>query len=165
MINRIVIGIDPDVEKSGCCIIYPNKEMFLFTLPFPELIEKIVNINTFNEVYVVVEAGWLNSKSDFSLFANGRKMIPISEALIATKKAKNTGSNHAVGKLLIEMLKHHTIDVSEMKPLSKSRWHGDKCSREELNRVLERNGYATFKQNNQEARDATLIALTYKGTV
>ena len=165
MDNRVIIGIDPDVEKSGCCIIYPNKDMFLFTLSFAETIEKIDNINSLNEVQVIVEAGWLNSKSDFSLFAGGRKMIPISEALIATKKAKNTGSNHAVGKLLIEMLKHHTIDVSEMKPLSKSRWHGDKCSRDELNGVLERNGYKTFKQNNQEQRDATLIALTYIGTV
>ena len=165
MANKIIIGIDPDVEKSGCCIIYPNKEMFLFTLPFPELIEKIVNINTFNEVHVVVEAGWLNSKSDFSLYAGGRKMIPISEALIATKKAKNTGSNHAVGKLLIEILQHKGIEVKEMKPLSKKRWKGDKISNEELNGVLERNGYSTFTRTNQEARDATLIALTFIGTV
>ena len=165
MSNKIVIGIDPDVEKSGCCVIYPNKEMQLYTLQFPLLLEKILNIFSLNEVIVIVEAGWLNSKSDFSLFAGGRKMIPISEALIATKKAKNTGSNHAVGRLLIEMLQYHKVEVKEMKPLSKSRWSGNKCSREELNSVLERNGYSTFTQNNQEQRDATLIALSYLGTM
>lgn len=165
MSNKVVIGIDPDVEKSGCCVIYPNKDIQLDTLSFPKLIEKIENIFTISEVIVIVEAGWLNSKSDFSLFANGRKMIPISEALIATKKAKNTGSNHAVGKLLIEMLQHKGIEVKEMKPLSKKRWSNGKISNEEFNGVLERNGYVNFTRTNQEVRDATLIALTFIGTV
>ena len=171
MSNKIVIGIDPDVEKSGCCVIYPNKEMKLYTLSFPLLLEKILNIFSLNEVIVIVEAGWLNSKSDFSLnegkvkYINGEKYVKYLDALIASKKAKDTGSNHAVGRLLIDMLQYHKVEVKEMKPLSKSRWSGNKCSREELNNVLERNGYATFKQNNQEQRDATLIALSYLGTM
>jgi predicted transcriptional regulator len=75
------------------------------------------------------------------------------------KIAKDVGANHQTGRLIIEMCKHRGIEVVEQYPLVKT-WTGPKkkITREELK-------YFTNYQekNNQEQRDAALIAWNYAG--
>jgi hypothetical protein len=98
---------------------------------------------------VVVEAGWLNTISNYHTAAGRR----------GQRIAKNVGANHQVGKIIVQMCKSYGIEVVEQRPLKKM-WHGKdgKITREEL---------AAFtglkEQNNQEERDAALIAWIYAG--
>lgn len=165
----LIIGIDPDVEKSGFCILNTiSKTVELRTLCFSELLCSISNLSASCDIKVIVEAGWLNSKSDFRLNGNGRKMITIQEALMATKIAKNVGANHETGKKIVEMVKHYGIECIERTPLA-LRWgsdHKSKISNPELMQVLDRNGFTySFKTSNPEQRDATLIALSEFGVM
>ena len=157
---RTVIGIDPDQEKSGLAIVDSNGNVSLHTLPFVDIISKIISISleTICQFTVAVEAGWLNEKSAFALNPRGRKSIPTSEALIATRIAKNVGANQEVGRLIIEHCKHYGIDVVEVKPLSKI-WANGKISHDELKAFTGHN----YKHTNQEQRDACLIAWNYLG--
>lgn len=75
--HDMIIGIDPDVDKSGVAELnISTREVEWFSLTFPLLIDYLRSIrkkHLQNEsVLVVVEAGWLNKKSCFH-DAQGRK--------------------------------------------------------------------------------------------
>lgn len=150
--NKIIVGIDPDISKSGIATYY-NNELLVETLPFPALIEKLYMLSTMpDDVLVIVEAGWLNEKSNFH-GQPGRK---------AERIAKNVGSNHQTGRHIIEMAKHFRLEVIEQKPLNKG-WKGagGKITHEELNYILQCNGIPELKRTTQDGRDAALIAILH----
>lgn len=154
----LIIGIDPDREKSGVALLDTAslKFMSLQTLPFPELLEFLMYHRdmadrvTKKSLKVVVEAGWLNLKSNFHGYYGQR----------GEKIAKDVGANHETGKKIIEMCRHWGIDVEEKKPLALqfngfNLWKGKdgKITHEEF---VELTGWS--KQTNPEKRDAGLIA-------
>ena len=111
MKNRadIIIGIDPDREKSGVALLDTTllKFMSLQTLTFPELLEFLMYHRDYAErvakksLCVVVEAGWLNLKSNYHGYYGNR----------GEKIAKDVGANHETGKKIIEMCRHWGIEV------------------------------------------------------
>ena len=146
--NKIIVGIDPDTGKSGICI-YRDHELSAEALPFPQLLEKLYLLATLpGDVLVVVEAGWLNEKSNYH----------DPKGVRAQKIAKNVGSNHQTGRHIVEMAKHYGLEVIEQKPFSKG-WKGrdGKITHEELNYILQYNGLAPIKRCNQDVRDAVLL--------
>lgn len=150
--DKIIIGIDPDIKKSGMATFYKG-ELLVETLPFPELIEKLYMLSTLpDDVLVVVEAGWLNEKSNFHGQHSGK----------AERIAKNVGSNHQTGRHIVEMAKHFGLEVIEHKPLNKE-WKGPggKITQDELNYTLQQNGIPEIARSNQDARDAALLAILY----
>ena len=152
MTKKIIVGIDPDTNKSGIATYY-NGELLVEALAFPALIEKLYMLATLpNDVLVVVEAGWLNEKSNFHGKQGGR----------AERIAKNVGSNHQTGKHIIEMAKYYGLEVVEQKPFNKG-WKGrdGKITHDELNYILKHNGMKEEKQTNQEKRDAALICIIH----
>ena len=61
--KNLIIGIDPDCEKSGLCIIDKDEKKVIKAeaLPFPQLIATIVLHEFLDEIKCAyVEAGWLN---------------------------------------------------------------------------------------------------------
>lgn len=59
--NKIIIGIDPDVEKSGFCIVNGGKIQQIGVFPLWELfnyLDKHVN------ALVVIEAGWIDKNGN-----------------------------------------------------------------------------------------------------
>lgn len=150
--KKIIVGIDPDVNKSGFATYY-NGELLIEDLRFPQLLEKLYVLSTLpGDVLVVVEAGWLNPKSNFHGKKGGR----------AERIAKNVGSNHQTGKHIIEMAKYYGLEVVEQKPFNKG-WKGrdGKITHDELNYILKHNGMKEEKQTNQEKRDAALICIIH----
>lgn len=148
----IVIGIDGDVDKSGVATYY-NGELLIESLPFPVLIEKLYLLATLpDDVLVVVEAGWLNEKSNF----HGK------QGKRAERIAKNVGSNHQTGRHICEMARHYGLEVKEQKPFNKG-WKGanGKITHDELNYILQHNGLPEIKRTNQDARDAALICILH----
>lgn len=150
-----IIAIDPDTEKSGVATLNPaTRTLETQSLTFPFLNDYLITIKCASEekqlsVLIIVEAGWLHSKSDFR-DVKGKA---------ATRIAKNVGANHETGRKIIEMCKHFGLDVREQIPLKKH-WKGKEgkithCELAAFTRIEGR--------TNQEERDAALIAWEYAG--
>ncbi|MFW6525924.1 hypothetical protein [Acinetobacter baumannii] len=133
---QIIIGIDPDLEKSGVAIL--GNDLQLKNLTFPETVELFRNEQD-SIKKVVIEAGWLNKKSNFH-GAYGQSKSK-GEAI-----ARNVGENHAVGKKLAEMAQALGIAVLLVKP-TKSKLNAD-----EFNKITGWQG-----RTNQEQRDAGML--------
>lgn len=136
--QREVIAIDPDVGRSGVAVWKDNK-IDIFNLSFPELLDFLQERTG---AKVIVEAGWLNKKSNFHGGKGG----------IGQKIANGVGRNAEVGRKIIEMCEHYGIDVREQRPLKKG-WKNGKISHEEISKFI-----PNFpKRSNPETRDAALL--------
>lgn len=136
--QREVIAIDPDVCKSGLAL-WKDGKMVVLNLTFPDLLDYL---QQHRDAKVVVEAGWLNKKSNFHGGKGG----------IGQKIANGVGRNAEVGRKIIEMCEHYGIDVREQKPLKKG-WKNGKISHEEISKFI-----PDFpKRSNSEMRDAALL--------
>jgi hypothetical protein len=155
MKHDYIIAIDPDVDKNGVAELSTrNKILDVTTLNFPELLDylqarKKLSETAHTSLIIVVEAGWLNAISNYHTAAGRR----------GQRIAKNVGANHEVGKLIVQMCKHYKIPVETIKPLKKN-WKGGsgKITKEEITAITGITGH-----NNQEERDAALIAWVYAG--
>ncbi len=135
--TKIIIGIDPDLDKSGVAVL--GKSQFeLKNLNFAEVIELFQAEQDLIKK-VVIEAGWLNKKANFRNGAN--KSLAVNEQI-----SKRVGENHATGKLLVQMAKHMGLAVIEVKPTK------TKVNSDEFNRITGWQG-----RTNQEQRDAGML--------
>lgn len=143
---KIIIGIDPDLEKSGVAIYREDKSLELMCLSFFDVL-KVFDEHGPNIQKVVIEAGWLNRKSNFHCAKNQQ---------IGERIAKNVGENHAVGKLLIEACAIRLIETQLLRPTD------TKKNAEEFARIT---GYQG--STNPEKRDAGMLVygMPFKNTV
>ena len=88
----VVIGIDPDVDKSGVAFLECSTE------------------NNHQSVRVIIEAGWLN-QSNWHLTARDTRAA-------AAAKGNHAGRNHEVGRKIAEMCDHWQIPYELVKPLA-----------------------------------------------
>ena len=158
-----VIGIDPDVEKSGVASLEcDTRRLEVMTLEFPDLLDYLQWVKrtseiTGNGVMVVIEAGWLN-KSNWHL-------SPKDTRAAAAAKGNHAGRNHETGRKIAEMCRHWQIPYRIVKPLALKvggvpLWKGKdgKITQEELAALTGITG-----RTNQEGRDAALLAWVYAG--
>lgn len=159
----VLIGIDPDVERSGYSVLDTRKmKMEMSVCPFPLLVEGIKKLHEHckendERVAVYVEAGWKN-KSNWHL-------SPKDTRAIAAKKGEHVGRNQETGRKIVEMLRHYGIQVMEQSPLRKC-WQGKdgKITHEELKRLCQMSGIEFNRpRSNQEERDSALLAITCSG--
>jgi hypothetical protein len=160
-----IIGIDPDVEKSGAAYLHvPTRKMECSSMTFPQLIDYLQFVKTeiedekmlagfgYNDgeqAIVVVEAGWLN-KSNWHLKNNDSKRV-------ASAKGNSAGRNHETGRKIVEIAKHYGFDVHEQRPLKKI-WKGKdgKITAEEFEAIT-----GVMGRTSQDIRDAGLIAWNF----
>jgi len=121
------IGIDPDVEKNGTAFYESTtKKLEISLLTFFQLfdyLQFIKNKSKGDDVLIVVEAGWLNKKSNFrQKFYNKKnnQFEDFSEG-IKQKMASKTGRNEEVGKKIIEMCQYLDLPFKEVKPTTKKK--------------------------------------------
>lgn len=144
------MAIDPDVDKSGVCIMEKDgkrgKITSLSSLGFADLVKSLV---LFDGDVVIIEAGWMN-KSNWHIWHN-------TPPFKAAKMGESVGRNQQVGHCLAELCEGYNIPYIEVAPLSKG-WKGKdgKISHEELSYFCE----LPKKRTNQEERDAVLLAWT-----
>ena len=165
-----VIGIDPDIEKNGCSIIWrARREMEVAHLNFPETLEWVkakhaqwkerYGESAPNSFMVYVEAGWLNKGNWHVTESRNGKMSPSAWAAAV---GKSDGECSAVSKKLIECFEHYGIPATPMKPLRKC-WKGKdrKITHDELKLelTLYKVQHNIKGRSNQEVRDSVLIAL------
>lgn len=157
-----IIGIDPDVEKSGVGFLEVSTlKLEASTLTFPELLDylqfvKKTSIEKNETVVVVVEASWLISHHWHSKKGDNQR--------VTAMKGNSAGRNHEVGRKIVEMCEHYGLEVIEQRPLRKC-WKGrdGKITADELNYILINGGSLPIKRSNQEMRDAVLLAWNYAG--
>lgn len=149
--NRYVIGIDPDCEKSGYGIVdRENGDVVtLGACDFPTLLD-ILRVWG-REASVYIEGGWLNQGNWHLL---GRMSAARAAAI-----GRSVGRNHQTGMLIEQMARRQGYDVRVVKPLRKH-WRGKdgKITAEELETVTGYHG-----RSCQDARDAALLAWVYAG--
>ena len=156
-----IIGIDPDIDKSGVCIIVHNKvELFNFNMPtlfntfFKNLqAQQESNFTLKTEVYV--EAGFLNN----------HYFQPLkSSTFVIAKINRNIGENHACAKIIIEMGKAFNLNIIPCYPVTSTNYRsrGKKITHPQFLQMLQRNNLNYYgESSNQESRDAALLAVTY----
>ena len=113
-----------------------GQSLELKNLTFPETVE-LFRTHQDEIKKVVIEAGWLNKKSNFR-FGHSKTA--------GERIAKNVGENHATGKLLAEMAKECGLAVVLVKPTR------TKLKAEDFNRITGWQG-----RTNQEQRDAGML--------
>ena len=143
----IIIGIDPDVSKSGVGVVSrERKGVEVFSRSFPELLEYLKMAATHIGVVVVVEASWKISTN----WHTGRG----DSIRTAARKGKDAGRCHEVGRKIVECARYYGLEVVERLPLKKI-WKGKdgKIYDEEIKAFIPIQG-----RTNQEERDAAMLA-------
>lgn len=143
---RTQIAIDPDLDKNGVAV-WRGDKIEVKSLSFPALLDFLKENS---DAHVVVEAGWLNKKSNVHGY----------HGAVAERISKSVGINHGVGLLIVQMCNHYKISVSEKKPLRKV-WRGKngKITQGEIEYFIDE----FPKRSNQEERDAALILWLHLG--
>lgn len=153
----IIVGIDPDVEKSGVAFLdVATKQCRVDVSTFADFVQTDLPFISFQQkdnqkrIVVVVEASWIVS-GNWHLTHGDRKQK-------AAAKGYDVGRNHQVGKLIVELCRAYNIPVIEHIPLRKC-WAGKdrKITHEELIQFCPVN----LKRTNQEMRDAALLAWSF----
>lgn len=157
MKHDIIIGIDPDIDRSGVGFLeVGTRKLEVAALAFPALMDYFDHVvatrrKNGQSVIVVVEASWMIS-GNWHLCARETKQR-------AAAKGYSVGQNHEVGKLICEMARAKGLEVLEHAPLRKC-WKGKdgKITADELQQIT-----GLMGRTNQEARDAALLAWNYSG--
>lgn len=153
MKKRIVIGIDPDVDKSGVAVLdTETRALRMESATFGQLVSMLQSWSSLDAV-IVVEAGWANAKATWHA-------LPKDSKAVAAKKGLVVGRNQQIGHDIVELCKVYGLEVVEQPPFAKC-WSGPdrKITHEELayfTRIKDRT-------SNQEKRDAALLAWNYAG--
>lgn len=137
--DKILIGIDPDVTKSG--VAFKTKtETRLSNLHFFDLFEALARLRKENDkenIKVYVECGFLN-KSNWHT-TNGSNAVN-------AQIGQRTGANHEVAKKIVEMCDYLDIESVPVKP-TKSKINADFFK--QITKIEGR--------TNQEQRDALML--------
>jgi hypothetical protein len=132
-LQKIVIGIDPDCEKSGVAVCINGELVNLYNFKFFQLLNYL---ERFRNAKVYIEAGWLN-QSNWHAKGNHKYAAQIGQ---------RTGANHEVGRKIVEMCEHLQITYELVKPSS------HKMSADIFERAFKYEG-----RTNQEQRDAAAL--------
>lgn len=163
--TKIIIGIDPDVDKSGVATLTlkDNKpqSLTLRSLSFAHLFDYITTLKAKlkdqpdSQLIVSVETNKAGS--------NNWHLSPRDNRAQIAAKGYHLGRNHETGQKLLEIVRHLGINTIAHPPLIKL-WQGrfKKITHQELTQVIPDN-LVEKKKTNQEERDATLIAWATAG--
>ena len=136
--EKFMIGIDPDVDKSGVAFLNGN-ELKLDNLTFFQLFDYLKDMKEiYKGLIVYVECGFLNK-------SNWHKKSDKSAAF-NSKIGEFTGANFETAKKIVEMCEYLKISHIKIKPTR------SKISNDSFKQIT---GYTG--RTNQEQRDAFML--------
>jgi len=144
MSEKILIGIDPDVTKSGVAF-KTKKEIRLSNLHFFELFEALARLRKENDkdkIQVFVECGFLN-KSNWHT-TNGSNAVN-------AQIGQRTGANHEVAKKIVEMCQYLELPYVEVRP-----------TKSKVNDAFFKQITKITQRTNQEQRDSYMLIHSLK---
>lgn len=137
--DKIIIGIDPDVIKSGVAF-KTGKEIRLSNMAFFELFDALATLRKCNGAGVIkvyIECGYLNK-------GNWHKTSGTNS--VNAQIGQRTGANHQISKLLLQMCHYLDIDFVEVKP-----------TRSKVDSAFFKQITGLDARTNQEQRDAYML--------
>jgi hypothetical protein len=137
--KKIIIGIDPDVDKSGVAF-KQGKEIRLSNMTFFQIYDALKGVREANEkenILVYIECGYLNK---------GNWHVTIGSNVINAQIGQRTGANHQISKLLIQMCEFLDINFIAVKPTK------SKVNAEFFKQITK-----IETRTNQEQRDALML--------
>lgn len=138
--KRIIIGIDPDIDKSGLAVWHTNpQELELMQFALFPLMNKLIDYSAKYDLTVRLEAG-------HTLKQYWHKQ--------SVKIAKNVGANNAVGQIIEQFMIQQKINYELVKPKGFSSWSHEKFC------LL--TGWPIKKRTNSEKRVAGLLCFGRK---
>jgi len=136
--KAILVGIDPDVDKSGVAVWRPHDKCYaLKTLKFFALFEYLVKQKQ-NIRLVVIEAGWQNKSVWHGASGKG--------ASVAARIGKSVGCNHETGRKIVEMCEYLKLHYDLVRPIKQ------KYAKKEFVKIT-----GIEERTNQEQRDAMML--------
>lgn len=136
--NKLFIGVDPDVNKNGVGFYYKDrKKLALENLTFFELFDAIKQLKVRYNITVIIDAGWLN-KSNFHVIGTNKN--------VNGKIGERVGANHETGRKIAEMCDYLGVAYELHRPTR------SKVNKEVFEQIT---GYKG--RTNQETRDAGLL--------
>lgn len=138
--DKIWVGVDPDVDVNGVAI-WEKGELTLTGLRFFELYSMLSVLEaslSSGKVCVVIEGGWLNTKSNWHNEYQG--------VSAASSVGRKTGANHQTGKLIVEMCEHIGLKYEVVRPTS------SKIKSDAFKKITKFQG-----RTNQDQRDAAML--------
>ena len=140
---RLMIGIDPDVKKSGFAINDMDKHRLtdVTCLKFYDLLDGLKEVHQAGHIVEVkISAGWLIKKSNFHKYKN---------EYVGMKQAMNVGRNHQVGLFIVEYCELYHIPFSLVRPTGKV----------DTGNFNKRTGWQG--STNSDSRDAAMLVYGY----
>lgn len=136
--NKNLVGIDPDIDKSG--VAFSNGELIeLKNLTFFELFEYLKTLGSRTEkLYIYIECGYLNQ-------SNWHKRADRSSAFNA-KVGERTGANFETAKKIVEMCEYLKLQHFKIKP-----------TRTKVKASFFKSLTGIQSRTNQEQRDAYML--------
>ncbi|MGC8978653.1 hypothetical protein [Caldisericum sp.] len=135
-IVRWVVGIDPDLTKSGYAI-WDKEERVLKEFGSKDFWGLLELLNEYKNELIIIEAGWLNKKVNWHLSELGTR---------SEKIAYRVGQNHTIGQLLVDYCKKNGISVITKRPSMR------KMKQEEFKKIT-----GIKHTTNQDVRDAIML--------
>lgn len=150
--TRYILGIDPDLEKSGIALLDRQRGEFLK-----------VSAVSFVEMSLILR-GDVPDKDDITIVLEDSDLStnwhvnPRDNVHVAAAKGRSIGMCHATARHIKELAEYYQLPVVQMKPLRKC-WKGP-------NKKITHDECKQFMRNlptrtNQEMRDAALLAWCY----
>jgi hypothetical protein len=141
--DRLVIGIDPDLVKSGVASVERGELKFLWALRFPQLLEYARHRIAEGALFVVEDVE--HDKTTYHRGGtNNRQHAKISQ---------NVGQVKGVARVLVECLIDMGADVVQVKPLKGT------VKRAKDDKVFFNQLTGWSGNSNEDKRDAALLAL------
>lgn len=136
--EKLLIGIDPDVDKSG--VAFKNGKLIeLLNLTFFQLFDFLSFYNDKEEKPVIyIECSYLNQ-------SNWHKKTNSSSSL-NVKIGERTGANFETAKKIVEMCEYLNLPFEQIKP-----------TRSKVNADFFKQITKIDKRTNQEQRDAYML--------
>lgn len=136
--EKIYIGIDPDVDKSGVAI-SGKSGVRLMNLKFFDLFKELSAWVQYNKdkIVVVIECGYLNK-------GNWHKTTGSNS--VNAQIGQRTGANHETAKKIVEMCEYLGLTYEQVKPTR------SKVNAEFFKQITKITG-----RTNQEQRDAYML--------
>lgn len=153
--KKFYIGIDPDTEKSGVAV-WDGEKLELHNLGFFELYDFLMGkwrecfdsvffdgdhvVTVRYELKVVIEAGWLNEKTNWHYSGHSKG--------VTAQVGARIGANWETGKKIAEMCEYLNLEYELRKPVS---------SKMDAKFFAKLTGYKG--RTNQEQRDAGALVI------
>lgn len=144
--SRLLVGIDPDLTKSGIALVQGGKILELDALSFPDLLEQAKAMKSQGALFVVEDVE--HDKTTYHRAKTNTRQH--------TRIAQNVGQVKGVARVMVQCLLHMGADVVQIKPLTgqvKAKAKGDASY---FNRIT-----GWDKGSNADKRDAAMLALSF----